>query len=316
MKKDKISKNKIITIVGNILMIVSVFFIAKYIYEQNIDFAFLKERANIIVAILLILLSSVGVICLAMAWKNNLETISKTCIISKEDAIWLCSKANLARYIPGNVAHYASRNIIGIKYNLQQETMVLASVMEIVLVVLVGGMIIISLMYADVKLVVSNILMEYKIPMPMLCILVILIVSVGIAFIFCYCKKRKYRISSRQIAKSIKSIIIYTLFHFINVVVFGIMIIIIFEHGSLEQIVSLGGCYLSAWIIGMLTPGAPGGIGIREYVLLFLLKNQLAEDIILQLAVLMRIITVGGDIVAAIIGVAIHGKKRLVSTGQ
>ena len=177
-------------------------------------------------------------------------------------------------------------------------------------------MIIISLMYADVKLVVSNILMEYKIPMPMLCILVILIVSVGIAFIFCYCKKRKSRISSRQIAKSIKSIIIYTLFHFINVVVFGIMIIIIFEHGSLEQIVSLGGCYLSAWIIGMLTPGAPGGIGIREYVLLFLLKNQLAEDIILQLAVLMRIITVGGDIVAAIIGVAIHGKKRLVSTGQ
>lgn len=316
MKKDKISKNKIMTIVGNILMIVSVFFIAKYIYEQNIDFVFLKERANIIVAIFLILLSSVGVICLAMAWKNNLETISRTCTISKEDAIWLCSKANLARYIPGNVAHYAFRNIIGIKYNLQQETMVLASFMEIVLVVLVGGMIIVSLMYADVKLVVSDILMEYNIPLPLLYILVILIVSVGIAFIFYCYRKRNYKITSKQIAKSIKSVIIYTLFHLINVVVFGIMIIYIFEHGSLEQIVSLGGCYLIAWIIGMLTPGAPGGIGIREYILLLLLRNQLAEDIILQLAVLMRIITVGGDVVAAIIGTAIHGKKRLMSTEQ
>lgn len=65
-------------------------------------------------------------------------------------------------------------------------------------------------------------------------------------------------------------------------------------------------------------PGAPRGIEIKEYVLLLLLRGKLQDDIVLLLAILMRAISLGGNIVATVIGRHIHrstiqiGKTRKV----
>ena len=58
----------------------------------------------------------------------------------------------------------------------------------------------------------------------------------------------------------------------------------------------LCGAYVLAWLIGLLTPGAPAGVGVRELVLLFLLKGEISETDLVFAVLLGRIMTVGGDV--------------------
>jgi hypothetical protein len=57
----------------------------------------------------------------------------------------------------------------------------------------------------------------------------------------------------------------------------------------------IGGAYIIAWLAGFVTPGAPAGVGIREMVLLLLLKGYIVETDLLMAVLLGRLITVVGD---------------------
>ena len=60
---------------------------------------------------------------------------------------------------------------------------------------------------------------------------------------------------------------------------------------------SLGGGYILAWLVGLLTPGAPAGVGVREAVLLFMLRGCLPESDLLLAIILARVVTVFGDLI-------------------
>lgn len=55
--------------------------------------------------------------------------------------------------------------------------------------------------------------------------------------------------------------------------------------------------YLLAWLAGVVVPGAPGGIGIREAVLVLLLSPTDGQAVTLQLALMLRLVTTFGDVV-------------------
>lgn len=59
---------------------------------------------------------------------------------------------------------------------------------------------------------------------------------------------------------------------------------------------SIMGAYVLAWLAGLLTPGAPAGIGVREAVLLFLLEGAVNEPALLLAVVLGRVTTICGDL--------------------
>jgi uncharacterized membrane protein YbhN (UPF0104 family) len=58
------------------------------------------------------------------------------------------------------------------------------------------------------------------------------------------------------------------------------------------------GAYVVAWLIGLITPGAPAGVGVRELVLLFLLKDTITEAELVLVVLLGRTVTVTGDLLA------------------
>jgi uncharacterized membrane protein YbhN (UPF0104 family) len=53
--------------------------------------------------------------------------------------------------------------------------------------------------------------------------------------------------------------------------------------------------YVVAWLIGLVTPGAPAGVGVRELILVFLLQGLVGESELLLTVVLGRVVTVTGD---------------------
>ena len=65
--------------------------------------------------------------------------------------------------------------------------------------------------------------------------------------------------------------------------------------------ITIVGLYILSWLIGFLTPGAPSGLGIREFILLMFLGGILNEDILLSAIMIHRALQIAGDIVAYII---------------
>ncbi|MCY4507405.1 MAG: hypothetical protein OXG35_10670 [Acidobacteria bacterium] len=55
------------------------------------------------------------------------------------------------------------------------------------------------------------------------------------------------------------------------------------------------GAYAAAWLAGFLPPGAPAGLGVREAVLVLLLGGHAAEQDLLPAVVLSRVVTALGD---------------------
>ena len=66
------------------------------------------------------------------------------------------------------------------------------------------------------------------------------------------------------------------------------------------------GTYLFSWIVGFITPGAPGGIGIREAVMIMMCGSFLDMNTIMLYAVTLRIISTFGDIAAFLIGMLLE----------
>ncbi len=64
-----------------------------------------------------------------------------------------------------------------------------------------------------------------------------------------------------------------------------------------------------AWVAGYLTPGAPGGVGVREAMMVLLLPPVVGSGVAVGLAFTLRIATTLGDLVAFLAGMVV---RRLV----
>ena len=62
-----------------------------------------------------------------------------------------------------------------------------------------------------------------------------------------------------------------------------------------DKLTFLVGAFVLAWLAGMVTPGAPAGIGVRELVLMFLLKDQMPQAELVMSIALGRFVTTAGD---------------------
>lgn len=61
--------------------------------------------------------------------------------------------------------------------------------------------------------------------------------------------------------------------------------------------------FTAAWLVGYVVPGAPGGLGVREAMMVVLLSPLVGPGVAVGLGVSMRLVSVAGDGLAFLIGV-------------
>jgi hypothetical protein len=81
----------------------------------------------------------------------------------------------------------------------------------------------------------------------------------------------------------------------------GVIFVVLVERLSGQPVrpslwMMAGGAYVVAWLVGLVTPGAPAGVGVREMVLIFLLGHAIPETELLPAVVVSRLVTVAGDV--------------------
>jgi len=227
--------------------------------------------------------------------------------------------AQLAKYVPGNFAQHASRAALAIKRGIPVKPYV-ATVVQETLLAVAASVIVGTLLLLFVSKDISG-LGEYR-------EVLLLMLAASLAGVFISCIdisnstshpiiSRLYRISGRLpgSAVTLRALAAYG-FNYL-MIGFGVWILAL-PLGLTENIdYSLATAAFSlSWVLGLLTPGAPAGLGAREGMMTLILQGHGSSGQIVQLVLLVRVVSVLGDIasfVIAVIHAGVTSRGRLNS---
>ncbi len=214
-------------------------------------------------------------IMLALAWRNLLYHCGERTALSW--AVRTYGISQLAKYIPGNVFHFAGRQAIGASAGLRGWPLARSALWELGLMAVVGALF--SLL-----------------ALPLVIPAVSPVAAIGFfTLAIAIAAAASFHLLGKHVVLALGEL---TIFLFISGAVFvGVLIVANpwWEIGW-KLIPTLCGAYVVAWLIGLVTPGAPAGVGIREFTLLFLMSGLFSESTLLLAVVLGRVVSVVGDV--------------------
>lgn len=294
---------KVGSIVGRLITILSLIFIAVAIYKLGFDFSSI-ENMPVFITILIVagIIICVTVYLMGTAWKLWLDFFAERKNQYME-TVSVYAKANIGKYLPGNVMHYVERNLFAGKLGISQKKIALCSIIEIIGQAGVAVLFGVLFSYRQLKLVLHELFDDsYKtiilIAIPILCLCIAIVV-----FIF----RRKIAnftnqyLNKKFVVTAFKSIVLYTLVLLTGGIIMVILYAYLGGHIDVDKVMLIISSYIIAWVLGFVVPGAPGGIGVREFVLTMLLSSSLGQEITLTISVIHRLITIVGDFMAYLI---------------
>ncbi len=206
---------------------------------------------------------------------------------------------NIAKYLPGNIWHFYGR-IVAMK-----DTGVAIGVATL-------SVLLEPLMMATAALGVA--LISYRSPFWMLQIIGLIALGIGIHPrilnpILKYLEKSKLKKKPPNLPEppfcQLESYPIKPLLGevgFIGLRWLGFILTLLALHPlRFDQIPLLLGAYSLAWLLGLLVPGAPGGLGVFEATALALLSHQFSPPILLSAIAFYRLVSIISETVGALL---------------
>lgn len=210
---------------------------------------------------------------LALGWRRLMNHAGAT--ISRPWAIYAYAISQLAKYVPGNIFQFAGRQALGLAAGIANAPLVRSTVYELAFLI-VGGFLFSPLVLP---------LMLTGLPNWLGWISFVVATAIGLWL--------AVRIGGADFGAAAAC---YLGFLGLSGVVFAVACGLAGGPGDVVLYPAIAGAYVVAWLVGLVTPGAPAGIGIREAVLLFLLGALDAGPTILLAVVIGRTISVLGDL--------------------
>ena len=309
-------QKKITELIGYVLTFLSLVYIAGILV--NIDTGQLQINNPLLSLVLILVfgaLASVSVFIGAYSWKLILEFVNGAPVTTK-DVYRVYLNSNIAKYLPGNVMHYAGRNYLGSKLGWKNTEMAFSSLLEYIFGFGLTGLIIV--LFALVGLV--NLPQQFELTVDTEVIakylgigFLIVLTAVTLLFLYRYfLVKEQPGVTAQKMSGyagrffTVKFLILFVKMFFITLSCFLINCIFYFYlcHVILdfqirpEDFFNANAALSIANYTSILTPGVPGGIGVKESVSVLLLSayGYPKESLLLSLLVF-RITCVLGDVV-------------------
>jgi glycosyltransferase 2 family protein len=260
---------------GSILALLGIVFVALRMRNYSAELDFSRFNTTMwSVCVGLALIYGLANLMLAVAWRDLLEHFSVH--VLRRWAIKIYGISQLAKYVPGNIFHLAGRQALGMAAGLPARALAKSALWELGLIAVAGGLFAIlaaPLMWTKLSILISVEIFGVMSVGVVIALRQLLSTSVGMALIW--------------------QILFLALSGFVFIGVLELVTPTSFTYSTYSL---LCGAYVIAWFAGLVTPGAPAGVGVRELILLFLLKGMVAEADLLLAVVLWRLVTVTGDL--------------------
>lgn len=274
---------------GSVLSIVALVFLATKLTSLSTEIYVPQLVPIILPLIVLSIIYAAANLTLALAWKNLLRHFDIS--VSSRWAAGAFGVSQIAKYVPGNIFQFVGRQALGIQSGLASGPLAKSSLWEIALLVITGSMaILLVLPYAIAE----------SLAIPSIYLLgVIALCTLWLA----------NRLFSRWI---VRAMLWQMIFQCIAGSLFLALFLFIYPIPYSEFTLVIG-AYILAWLAGLITPGSPAGIGIREIVLLFLLRPILSETDLLMAISLSRLVTVSGDLLFYVVCMKIWSQTETIN---
>ncbi|WP_245451921.1 hypothetical protein [Mesorhizobium waimense] len=258
---------------GTLLGLAGVVFVGTrlHVYAGEIDFRRMGAGGYVAIAVLAGLYGASNLL-LALGWRRLLAHLGVP--VSYSWAVRAYAISQLAKYVPGNIFQFAGRQAIGLSAGIGNAPLAKSTALELALLVVGGALfltLLLPLIAAGIPDWVGWISFGAAVAVA-LWLATILGANFGVAAVF------------------------YIAFLMFSGLVFAGAYDLAGGSGDFALYPAIAGAYVLAWLVGLVTPGAPAGIGVREAVLLFLLGGLSPGPIILLAVVIGRTITVLGDL--------------------
>lgn len=278
ISKEFIKEN--IEKIGSILALVGLFFLCRKLYEnwQLIDFSRIDNHFFF----LYLAGVAVGVFAnffQAFSWQVIVGSLSgsKSCI----GLVLLYAYTQIAKYIPGNIFHFLGRQIASEKFNIKNTIIAKSTFIEIVFLAINGCLL---------SILAAPIYFHFLSPIYYL-FAWLAIATIYLIFI-------KLRFNSHLFSSSVLQL----LYLFLNAFVYFSFFIFLDETPlTLLNFFFIIGAFVLSWLVGYVTPGAPGGLGVREAVLLLIFSNTIQQNDLLLVVVFGRLSNITSDVVIFLI---------------
>ena len=264
-----------IRLAGNVLSVLAVVFIAQQLVAYHDE---LKATPLLGVVPMIILLSVVyagACAFTAMGWYEALKHVGQPISIRSAQVIYGTSQ--LAKYVPGNVFHLASRQGQGMAEGLPGWALAKSMFWELATLSLSAALfafLLIPLVWPAVG--------------PGLALLVYLMSLVVMVLVLSLYQRRHLALA----------LLWNSAFMTVNGFIFGTLLFLMLPEPAVQPgfwLIAVP-AYILAWLGGFLTPGAPAGVGVRELIAFALLQSWYPEAIVLAAVLGGRIISVCGDV--------------------
>lgn len=304
--KFKPDGKKIWKVIGNVAVIFSVIFVINRFWGMDINVNVFLTSPMIIISLALAVISQTITLCVGcFPWLKFIEIFSGK-KIPFYSAMTVYTKSNIYKYVPGNVFQYVGRNKLAADMEISNVDVACATILDVVCGIIPLG--IISLcMLGNYFFTIMN---DYWDSVLTICLIGVVIIAIVVGVIFLFRKKlasylNKYKtvFAKKNRGKFLAAVVYYVAITLFSIGINLLTAYFIFDSSiTFQQLIMITGAYTFAFILGYITPGAPGGIGIRESIML-LVCNGIFEESVLIYVLLYRLSSIITDILGLIIGV-------------
>jgi hypothetical protein len=295
-------KNKRLKIAGNILTGICVVLLFYRLIRLEFDWSLLLSPRNLLVVLVILLLYAGHLILLPVVWRQTLRmTTGQNCPYAETAFVYL--RSNLMKYLPGNVFQYVGRNEIALRRNLSHVDVALSTLLEIAAmsISVVAMACVLYLPGLKIWLETTD---TGKLKWSLLLAVGLLLLATGIVWFMRgrlsrFLLKIKSLLTLKNARNYFLCILYYAFWASYNSFLFVMLLRAIFGLSlSVQETTNLMGTFLFSWLVGFLAPGTPGGIGVREFVIVTMMSGRVGEEIIIPGILVYRIITTAGDFMA------------------
>ena len=239
-------------------------------------------------------------ILLAFAWHHMLAMIDHSIKFSTTYPIY--ARSQIGKYLPGNIIHYAGRQVMGKAAGVGHNVLLTATTCETLLLITASiGITVAGLPTLNIGQSYKNLIVIVGISVTVCIFLSVLLFS-SLSVRFPSLSKYFGNLPNFHFKDWISFIFTplttYVFFFLLIGTILSAIALLSFPLGfSIKQVVIFCSLYAASWTLGFITPGCPGGIGVRDAALTAGLMPFIGTPHALSLALALRVVTVLGDVV-------------------
>lgn len=228
-------------------------------------------------ALLLVLLAvgyGLANVLLALAWRDLLHELGATLSVARSVAVY--GRSQIAKYAPGNVFHLAGRQVLGMAEGVPPQPLAKSIGLELGLLV-IGAIGLIGLLLQ--RWLASQVgALAWVVP-----------AALAVVVVAVVWRWRWFHAGRALVAQ--------LLFLLCSAGVYwAVLSVLAPEAVSRVPVGVVPGAAIAAWLVGLVTPGAPAGLGVREAVLLLILGVWVPQADLVLAVLLARLVNIAGDV--------------------